>query len=339
MAATPSHGDLDPDVQGVHVPFQYSFADATSRTGAPASMLLGGASKLALQRDNMSLWLLTSVSPTPTWQQIGGSNLATGGSNIGSGIGIYSATSGQNLEFRSILGGPGVNVSLQSNTSSVVVTASAPSATNLGTGASLYRETTASLMQFKTLLPGTGINLSADASTITIEASAVSGGGASTERIYIPANGFVTTDGASYSYNPSLTHLFGWGLADGASQSVTTTFLAKRTIASPTIDIFWATQSSAGSMSLSVSMAKPYVYNDAYPYADNGLLTISDTAASNSINGPTKKITASGFLESGMFDVMPIIENTVYSLRIRRNDSGSADTIDQSVFIKGVSIY
>ena len=171
MAANPFHGSVDPDVMGVHVPFQYSFADSASRTGAPASMLLGGASKLALQRDNMSLWLLTSVSPTPTWQQIGGSNLATGGSNIGTGIGAYDSTVGQNLQFRSLLGGYGVNVTLQSNTSSIVVTASAPSATNLGAGASLYHETAGSRMQFKSLLPGDGIDISADASGITIQSS------------------------------------------------------------------------------------------------------------------------------------------------------------------------
>lgn len=74
MTATPFHGSLDPNTQSIHVPFQFSFPDAASRTGAPASRLLGGASKLAYQQDTSSLWLLTSVSPTPVWSQVAGSN-------------------------------------------------------------------------------------------------------------------------------------------------------------------------------------------------------------------------------------------------------------------------
>ena len=73
MATSTWHGDFDPDTQGIHVPFQFSFADQASRTGAPASMLSGGGSKLALQRDDFSLWILSSVSPTPTWKAVGGS--------------------------------------------------------------------------------------------------------------------------------------------------------------------------------------------------------------------------------------------------------------------------
>lgn len=74
MAADPRHGHIDPDVQGVHIPFQFTFPNAASRTGAPASLLAGGASKLALQGDNFSLWMLSSVSPTPTWVQVGAGN-------------------------------------------------------------------------------------------------------------------------------------------------------------------------------------------------------------------------------------------------------------------------
>jgi hypothetical protein len=97
MTATPDHGSLDQDVQGIHVPFQYKFADEASRTGAPASRLTGGASKFAYQEDTSAIWLLAETEPTPTWASMaagtggGGSEAVTEGANLGpGGYGIFS---------------------------------------------------------------------------------------------------------------------------------------------------------------------------------------------------------------------------------------------------------
>ncbi len=128
MAATPAHGQLDNDVQGVHVPFQFSFADEASRMGAPASRLTGGASKLAYQRDTSSLWLLASASPTPTWASMGAGIVASGlggiseGANLGTGIGVFREKTGASLLFKTLVGG--TNITIASAASTVTLSAS-----------------------------------------------------------------------------------------------------------------------------------------------------------------------------------------------------------------------
>jgi hypothetical protein len=54
----------------IHIPYQWSYADAAARTGA-SGFAPGDVGKLARQLDDNSLWLLTST--TPTWVAVGGS--------------------------------------------------------------------------------------------------------------------------------------------------------------------------------------------------------------------------------------------------------------------------
>lgn len=72
MAESSDHSLIDPDRQGVHVPFQFSVADHASRASIPASMLSDGASKLLLQRSDFSIWMPSSLSPTPEYIRAGG---------------------------------------------------------------------------------------------------------------------------------------------------------------------------------------------------------------------------------------------------------------------------
>ena len=126
MSADPRHGHLDPDVQGIHIPFQFTFEDQASRTGAPASRLTGGASKLALQLSDFSLWQLSSVSPTPVWIQIGAGSTggaAASGDSLGTGFAIFKETVASTLQFKSLIQGDGVNLS--SGMSTITITASA----------------------------------------------------------------------------------------------------------------------------------------------------------------------------------------------------------------------
>ncbi|MBI9042933.1 MAG: hypothetical protein JEZ06_00520 [Anaerolineaceae bacterium] len=59
----------------IHVPYRWSYADATARTGA-SGFGAGDVGKLALQQDNNSLWILTAT--TPTWVDVGGSGITDG---------------------------------------------------------------------------------------------------------------------------------------------------------------------------------------------------------------------------------------------------------------------
>ena len=60
------HKDL---VEGdIHVPYNFSYANAAARTGA-SGFVAGDVGKLALQTDDNSLWLLTAT--TPTWESFG----------------------------------------------------------------------------------------------------------------------------------------------------------------------------------------------------------------------------------------------------------------------------
>ena len=63
----------------IHIPYQWSYADASARTGA-SGFVAGDVGKLARQEDNNSLWILTSTAPT--WVQVGG----------GSAPGAHAAT-------------------------------------------------------------------------------------------------------------------------------------------------------------------------------------------------------------------------------------------------------
>ncbi len=171
MTATPDHGQLDASLQGIHVPFQFLFPDEASRTGAPASRLAGGASKLGYQVDTSALWLLASASPTPTWASLGAGIAASGlggvseGANLGTGIPVFREKTGASLLFRTLI--PGTGITISSAASTVTIT-DETSGANLGTGIPIYRENSGASLLLRTLVPGTAMTISSAASTITI---------------------------------------------------------------------------------------------------------------------------------------------------------------------------
>jgi len=59
------HADLTGS--NIHIPYTWSYADATEREAA-SGFVAGDVGKLALQQDNNTLWLLTAT--TPAWLQI-----------------------------------------------------------------------------------------------------------------------------------------------------------------------------------------------------------------------------------------------------------------------------
>jgi hypothetical protein len=67
MAATPDHGKLDITLQGIHKPYQWSFANDAARVAA-GSYVAADVGKFAIQTDLYSVWCLTAT--TPTWQFI-----------------------------------------------------------------------------------------------------------------------------------------------------------------------------------------------------------------------------------------------------------------------------
>jgi hypothetical protein len=64
MSASPSHGLVDPTTQGIHVPYQWSYATSAARVAA-TGFTATDIGKLALQTSDNSLWLLTAT--TPLW--------------------------------------------------------------------------------------------------------------------------------------------------------------------------------------------------------------------------------------------------------------------------------
>jgi hypothetical protein len=71
MAQEGRHGYQRPE-HGIHVPHQWEFADAAARLAA-IGFQTADLYKLALQLDDMTLWILSSISPI-TWTQIGGAD-------------------------------------------------------------------------------------------------------------------------------------------------------------------------------------------------------------------------------------------------------------------------
>jgi hypothetical protein len=317
MAASPDHGKLDNSSQGIHCVHQYSFPDAASRTGAPASMLVGGASKIGLQEDNFSLWLLQNASPTPSWVQIGGSSLVSSGLNLGTGASIFTEVAGANMQFKTLLAGDGINLSADASMITIEASSALASGINLGAGASIYHETAASKMQFKSLLPGSGINLSANASTITIETSAAE---------YIPAANFTAMNGASFGYDGA-TYYGGWDLNGGSDQYIATTFQMKRTGSSPSVDVFWQGPSSAGSVALQVTLEKIGIFNSSP----------SQSVATTNLYPFPSDIS---WKQKSTLDNMAISfsANDLMTIQVTRPSAASGDSTEHTIKILGVSV-
>lgn len=66
------HTDLP--VSEIHIPYNWSYADATARAAA-TGFVTADLYKLARQEDDNTLWMLTAV--TPTWQQVGAGAAST----------------------------------------------------------------------------------------------------------------------------------------------------------------------------------------------------------------------------------------------------------------------
>jgi hypothetical protein len=62
------HGRLTTS-EGIHITYQWSYADSTARTGA-SGFEAYQVGKLAYQEDNDTLWMLTATAPT--WVKVGG---------------------------------------------------------------------------------------------------------------------------------------------------------------------------------------------------------------------------------------------------------------------------
>lgn len=63
----PEHVDIG--VAEIHIPYNWSYADAAARTAA-SGFVAGDVGKFARQTDDNSIWMLTAT--TPTWEFIGG---------------------------------------------------------------------------------------------------------------------------------------------------------------------------------------------------------------------------------------------------------------------------
>jgi hypothetical protein len=68
MALSPIHGLIDPTVSGVHVPYQWTYANLAARLAA-TGFIASDVGKLAFQTDTKQLWILTATSPT--WLAVG----------------------------------------------------------------------------------------------------------------------------------------------------------------------------------------------------------------------------------------------------------------------------
>lgn len=66
------------ELTNVHIPYAFSYADATAREAA-TGFTAADVGKLARQLDDNSLWMLTDDSPE-TWVQVGGTTGGAGGS-------------------------------------------------------------------------------------------------------------------------------------------------------------------------------------------------------------------------------------------------------------------
>lgn len=71
------------DATLIHVPYNFSYANAAARTGA-GGFVAGDVGKFARQTDDNSIWILTAT--TPTWVQVGG------GAPSGAAGGVLSGT-------------------------------------------------------------------------------------------------------------------------------------------------------------------------------------------------------------------------------------------------------
>ena len=112
----------------------------------------------------------------------GGSGEVNTASNLGAGVPIYDSKSGVDLRFRSLIAGPGINISSvsggASTISSTVVPGENNTASNVGTGAGqVFKEKVGVDLRLKTIKAGTNVTITNGTDDITINSTATGGSG------------------------------------------------------------------------------------------------------------------------------------------------------------------
>lgn len=100
----------------------------------------------------------------------------TTATNIGTGTGIFTTKSGQNIQLRSLkLGSGNVNLTVEAsgtgNEIEFVNTAEINTASNLGAGTGIFAQKSTYDLQFKSLVAGNNVSFTTDSTTITITSS------------------------------------------------------------------------------------------------------------------------------------------------------------------------
>ena len=94
------------------------------------------------------------------------------GSNLGTGQGIFGQKVGDDLQFKSLVGGTGVTLSADANEITINSSATVSSATNLGSGTGLFVDLTTGSLNFRGIALGTGadsgLKISSNATTVLL---------------------------------------------------------------------------------------------------------------------------------------------------------------------------
>lgn len=119
----------------------------------------------------------TNVSIVATATEITISSSDTGeantGSSLGAGTAIFAQKSGVDLQFKSLVGGSGFNLTNDANTVTInyTETGEANTGANLGAGTGVFAQMSGDVLQFKSIVQGTGMSITSDANTITLSST------------------------------------------------------------------------------------------------------------------------------------------------------------------------
>lgn len=138
MAISAGHGSIDPTLQGIHVPYQFLFANSAARTaGTGYTITASDVGKYARQSDNNTVWMLTNHSPI-AWKGMSPDSAApsthasthnSAGSDPISLSGIGAAGRGANSDITSL---SGLTTPLSVAQGGTAATTAANARTNLG---------------------------------------------------------------------------------------------------------------------------------------------------------------------------------------------------------------
>ena len=90
------------------------------------------------------------------------------GSNLGTGQGIFGSKVGDDLQFKSLVGGTSITLSSDANEITINSSALVSTATNLGSDTGLFVDITSGSLNFRSLAIGTGLSIANTATTVTI---------------------------------------------------------------------------------------------------------------------------------------------------------------------------